>query len=391
MTRETGSRDPRSGPTLIVDQVDISRPAADGIMTVIRGYIEHCPRAEVRLLCARSDQGPLGEEVPLHAGARTAVAVPISRIKTRRLAAPNSLRLALALLRRAADVRHAEQVHVHRVELGAFLFGVLRIRPVQYIHNDAANLLGRGSDSAWRFLAPIYRAVESYAARHCLALLVFNSDAHERLSGRGFRATRCMTWFDPSLFYPATGHRRDGPLRVLWVGRLERQKDPLLAVDVSLELTSLGVSHNLTIVGDGSLREALKRKLAQHPELPITTLGAMQPAAVAEQMRRSDILLLTSQYEGSANVLVEANACGLWVATPQVADPDRWVMTADCGLATPTRNARELAQAVAVLRDRQPPIISSEILRRRPERVMIDIQAAISEARQMLTKSRPGA
>lgn len=61
------------------------------------------------------------------------------------------------------------------------------------------------------------------------------------------------------------GHLRrsvqDGaPLRLLFVGRLEPQKNPVFAIAVLDELAKGGVPATLTIVGDGSLRRVVERE-----------------------------------------------------------------------------------------------------------------------------------
>jgi glycosyltransferase involved in cell wall biosynthesis len=63
-------------------------------------------------------------------------------------------------------------------------------------------------------------------------------------------------------------------------------------------------------------------------------------------MRQAGSLLLTSHYEGSPTVLVEANATGLPVASTKGADPDGALIAGKNGLAVDSRNPHDLAKAV---------------------------------------------
>lgn len=91
---------------------------------------------------------------------------------------------------------------------------------------------------------------------------------------------------------------------VLWVGRLVREKDPLLALAAARE-AGLG----LTVLGDGPLSGAVRRAGGDGISLePFTP----EPWPL---YRRHRALLVTSEYEAFGNVIVEALAAG----TPVVA------------------------------------------------------------------------
>jgi len=111
---------------------------------------------------------------------------------------------------------------------------------------------------------------------------------------------------------------REGPLRVVWVGRLEQ--DQKRVHDLSAILAALdarGVDYRLRIVGDGPERAALSAGLAPWLERGRAELiGALPPAALAAKVyAHADVLLITSSWETGPIVAWEAMAAGVAVVS----------------------------------------------------------------------------
>lgn len=119
--------------------------------------------------------------------------------------------------------------------------------------------------------------------------------------------------FDPARVEPFD-ERRDVP-RILWPGRLVAQKDPLLTVEVVAELVRRGVEFELTIVGDGDLADATRRRA---DELGVAERFAWHPPSkeMPRWYRSSDVLLMTSVFEGIPLALYEALAMGVPAVVP---------------------------------------------------------------------------
>lgn len=98
--------------------------------------------------------------------------------------------------------------------------------------------------------------------------------------------------------------------RLLFVGRLSLQKNPLLAVEALAAVRDLPWS--LEVIGEGPLGQAMKEKVG---ELQLTDRisfrGWLPGAEVGAKMAQSDILLMTSLHEGLPMVAVEALHHGL--------------------------------------------------------------------------------
>lgn len=123
----------------------------------------------------------------------------------------------------------------------------------------------------------------------------------------------------------------DGELRVLSVGRLEAEKNPLLLADVLGELAAGGGSWRLIICGEGPMAADLQARLesrgvADHADL----LGFVSlEGGLGELYRSSHLLLHCSWTEGVPQVLLEASAARL----PMVATAVGGVLDAAAGAA----------------------------------------------------------
>ena len=112
-----------------------------------------------------------------------------------------------------------------------------------------------------------------------------------------------------------------GPLRLIYVGRLDEvQKRISDVVAVVRGLNDAGVDFVIDIVGDGPRREFVEGEL---PDLiaagRVKTHGWLSSAEVIAAMRRSEVFVLASTYEGFCISLTEAMANG---CLPVVTDID---------------------------------------------------------------------
>lgn len=103
--------------------------------------------------------------------------------------------------------------------------------------------------------------------------------------------------------------------RLLWAGRFLSWKHPLTAVALAGRLQAAGLSFRLTFLGTGPERQAMEQEIRrQHLEAAVQILGPQRPEAVRREMERSNLFLLTSDFqEGWGAVLNEAmsSACAV--------------------------------------------------------------------------------
>jgi glycosyltransferase involved in cell wall biosynthesis len=108
---------------------------------------------------------------------------------------------------------------------------------------------------------------------------------------------------------PPRDGRREGPLRVLYVGRLEPGKGPMEAIRLVEQLPP-SVEVELTLCGDGTLAADVER-LARASSRRVRTTGALPHSQIQGHVADADVFLYPSTYpEGFPTVLLEAGAAG---------------------------------------------------------------------------------
>lgn len=120
---------------------------------------------------------------------------------------------------------------------------------------------------------------------------------------------------------PAKPRRYDaGELRLLSVGRLETEKNPLLLAEVLARLSEgPGPEWRLAICGEGPLRDALSKRLEEAGLADRFEISGYLPfEKLVDEYSASHFLLHTSWTEGLPQVFVEAVACGLPIVTTDV-------------------------------------------------------------------------
>ncbi|WP_374763777.1 glycosyltransferase [Yunchengibacter salinarum] len=102
---------------------------------------------------------------------------------------------------------------------------------------------------------------------------------------------------------------------LLFAGWLIPRKRPDLMLDLAEALPDVSV----LLAGDGPLRSGLERETARRGlQSRVRFLGQQRPEAMPELYSAADLLILPSEREGWANVLLEAMACGTPVVTRDV-------------------------------------------------------------------------
>lgn len=339
---------------IIIDQIDPDRLVPGGTDTCIHDLVKYSETTTIAIVgITESESTQLGQWTEVHVAGKSVSFLPIARFSRSRssqlLRLPHSLRLAMGLVRFRKQIPRGV-LQTHRIETGVVVSSVVRpMRLIQFIHNDSTGLTGGNSDSLWKYLGFFYRACERIVFRRAAQVVLFNQSDSARIREMYPQLTVAKTWFDPAVFtFGRKSWKSSDSLKVLFVGRLESQKDPALALDTFAEVQKRYPNAEMTFVGEGSLRptivrQANDRKIADR----IVFAGALSRADVARKMADSTVMLMTSHYEGSPRVMAEAGAVGLPVVATEGADPDH-VLDREFGngVRVAVRDPRELAGAV---------------------------------------------
>ncbi len=136
--------------------------------------------------------------------------------------------------------------------------------------------------------------------------------------------------------------------RILWPGRLVAQKDPMLTLEVIKLLAERGVSFSLQVVGDGDMKEEVINRAL---ELGVDHLISWHPPSfeMPRWYRASDLLLMTSTFEGVPYVIYEALAMGVPVVAPALPGNIELMGAEGGALICPRDDASAYADAIQAL------------------------------------------
>jgi glycosyltransferase involved in cell wall biosynthesis len=219
----------------------------------------------------------------------------------------------------------------------------------------------------WRSAARLYGSPR----RRLFAPL---TDRLALIAMRGADATRAISPYTARLVEEATGHRALGifptyfdveaftdrppapmPTKptALWVGALERVKNPEgLARAWRIVASSLSDAR-LVIVGSGSLDHVAKRLASDLPGR-VELLPRLDPPQVASRLDEATVLVLPSLSEGFGRVIVEAFTRGRPVIASAVGAIPDMVVTDRNGILVPPGDVSALSRAILrLLRDRE--------------------------------------
>jgi glycosyltransferase involved in cell wall biosynthesis len=182
---------------------------------------------------------------------------------------------------------------------------------------------------------------------------------------------------------PPARHRQAGdPLRLIYTGRLEHHQKRILAlIHLTDNLTRRGLSHQLTVVGDGPAAPQFNDLAATRPTF--TRLPVVSPAQIRALLAVSDAFVLPSRYEGLSVSMLEAMAAG---CVPVLARTDSGSLQAinpgvngEIADVAPEADERAtglaMADAVARLTPRTLPDISRATWATARDRYSLDLHA----------------
>lgn len=132
---------------------------------------------------------------------------------------------------------------------------------------------------------------------------------------------------------------------VTWIGRAVPVKSPLRIIEVAKECVLRRLRVQFVIVGEGPLLSDLK-SLAKEKELPITFLGWQSD--IEQILSFSDLVLLTSENEGTPVALIQAQMAGVPVLTTDVGSASEVLKNTQSGFCL-KYSVRDFADKIELL------------------------------------------
>lgn len=139
---------------------------------------------------------------------------------------------------------------------------------------------------------------------------------------------------------------------VVFIGRLAPQKNPELFLEMAQAVLRSGLKCGFLLVGDGPLRATLVNRTR--------TLGIQDAVRfvgvrndVPRILRACDLLVLTSDWEGSPNVILEALSAGVPAVATDVGGVRELLIDGVTGYIVPRRDVSTLvSRVIGILNDR---------------------------------------
>ncbi len=220
-------------------------------------------------------------------------------------------------------------------------------------------ITARGSDITLIPNHALARRWILWAARKSAALVAVSEDLRARMVEIGIDSSRITVLrnrVDPERFRPIdreAARRRLGVSGrvMLSVGHLIERKGHDLVIDALARLPGW----TLLIVGDGPLRESLRRRAAAAGCADrVRFVGAVPQEELVDYYNAADFLALASSREGMANVLLEAAACGTPILATRAEGTAEILREPEMGRLLAERSAEAIAVATREL-EKSPP------------------------------------
>ncbi len=249
-----------------------------------------------------------------------------------------SVRALWALWRHIRQLK-PDVVHLHGAE--ANFHGVLaaRLAGVAVVIAEEVGIPAHSSKA---------RKIFAWIYRRCERVVAISAAVKDSIVAQG-EAADCdieviHNPFQPQPFKPFPA-RNDG-LELGFVGRLEPVKNPTAAIDAIALLRDRGIDARLRIVGDGSQRPLLERRIAALGLGPFVRLDGFQPDPF-EKLAGCHIYLQPSLTEGFGLAICEAMSAGIPVIASAVGGAPEIITHGRTGWLIATPDARVLADRIA--------------------------------------------
>src|ERR1700731_1133383 len=199
----------------------------------------------------------------------------------------------------------------------------------------------------WRYMHWFYNQLDT--------VFVNSEEYRDSWVKRGFEPEKLKIFprgLDTHLFNPTRRDSkffekfgaRNGQIRLLYVGRVSREKDLDLLAEAYRRLRDEGLSIQLCVVGHGPYSREFSESL---PEALFTGYLAGKELAVA--YASADIFVFPSTTDTFGNVIIEAQASGVPVIVSDSGGPKELVEDKTNGLITKSHDVEDFSRAIRVL------------------------------------------
>ena len=244
-------------------------------------------------------------------------------------------------------------IHTHTAKAGFLgrLASLISLQQTIRVHTFHGHLLNGYFGSFKRFLVVIAEKFLSTFTHHLLAvgdkvrqdLLEVGIGKLEKfgIMPPGLELSALLPKFESQKSLGLTNDR----IQCLFIGRMTQIKRPDRFLDVVSEIKKRAVNLDFFMVGDGELLNMCRERIALE-NLPVKVLGWQSD--IEKVFSASDMVLLTSDNEGTPLSLIQAGMAGLPVVTTNVGSVPEIVLDGKTGIISGL-NVQELADGIEKL------------------------------------------
>jgi glycogen synthase len=259
----------------------------------------------------------------------------------------------------AKSARRADVIHVHQGEdLAVIPLGLLARRlgraPIVITLHCSVNHTFEPSTASQHVVKRIGAPIERRGIRTAQGVIVLSTRLRAKLVAQGIGPERIHLIPSGVNSRRFEGEKADplphlGRPRVLFVGRLVAQKNPLGLVRAAEHIDPRA---SIVLVGDGPHRRMIENEMARS-NARVHLTGLVPREDIPAYLTNADVLVLPSSYEELGSVMIEAMRAGLPIVATKTGGIPDIVEDGRNGLLVPPGDSRALARAInRVLEDR---------------------------------------
>ncbi len=270
------------------------------------------------------------------------VAVDVKAVRIaglgRRVDFVEDLRAFVALVKEIRQFK-PDLIHTHTAKAGFLgrVASMISLHPSIRVHTFHGHLLNGYFGTFKRLLVIL---AEKTLANFTDCLLAVGYEVRKDLLAAGVGQLKDFELMPPGLQINRLPSKREAQkfygltseiLQCALIGRVTQIKRPDRFLDVVGEVKKRGIEIEFLIVGDGNLLDACRERIAAE-ELPVKVLGWQRD--IERVLAAADVVILTSDNEGTPLSLIQAGMAGLPVVTTRVGSVHEIVIDGVTGIIT---------------------------------------------------------
>lgn len=270
----------------------------------------------------------------------------------RRVSLGGDLKAFLSLIKEIRSFK-PHVIHTHTAKAGFLgrIASILSLHPSIRIHTFHGHLLNGYFGSFKRMLVVL---AERILAVFTHQLLAVGDKVRQDLLAVGIGKSEKFGLMPPGLDIGKLPNKNDSQefyglskqtIQCAFIGRVTQIKRPDRFLDVVKEIKKRSLDFEFFVAGDGELLQNCKERIARE-DLPVKILGWQ--SNIEQVLSAADVVVLTSDNEGTPLSLIQAGMAGLSVVTTRVGSVPEVVMDGVTGIIT-NLDVLEIADALEKL------------------------------------------